>query len=187
MKRILLPAAFLLAFSFFSCNGNRDETKKEDSAKPQNDAVPAAPSLFGKIFREPSELPELAAYSDIGGAVITDPSVKDFEYGIGWLQSANENMIILEKFIDQPDGKTKYQVVDTIMVPKYGPGEYISYCNCYANDVFDSRLIALVKVNEGPYYTEIIKAWRADARSGKIIPILDTKGIKCTNESFGAE
>lgn len=187
MKLIALPFALALAFSFFSCNGNPGERKKEDSVKKQNDSAPAASSLFGKIFREPAELPELAAYSDIGGAVITDPSVKDFEYGIGWLQSANENVIIMEKFIDGAEGKTRYEILDTIMVPKLKDGQYISYCNCYRDTIFDSRIIAVVNEDEKEFYNSIVQAWSADPRTKKITRITDLKGIRCTNESFGAE
>lgn len=182
---LLLAASFPLVF-LFGCSGEPKENNNDSLSKISDSAAaPAKESLIGKVFREPSELPELAGYEDVGGSVLTEPGKPDFEFGISWLRSPDKNIVVLEKFISQPDGKTRYEILDTVSVPKLKEDQYISYCDCYSGDVFDSRIIALVKTDSAAFYKTIYKAWIADTRLKKIVPIEDPNGIRCTNNGFG--
>ena len=63
---------------------------------------------------------------------------------------------------------------------------YISYQLCRKDTVDDSEIIALVELEQKQYFNRVKKAWRADRKQRKIIPI-DIKNIDCFNEGYGAE
>ena len=58
---------------------------------------------------------------------------------------------------------------------------------CYTNNGVDVEIIALVKVtdNNVEFYTKIIKAWRANRKTGKFEKIAKRKVKKCDNENNG--
>ncbi len=58
---------------------------------------------------------------------------------------------------------------------------------CYTNNGVDVEIIALVKDtdNNVEFYTKIIKAWRANRKTGKFEKIAKRKVKKCDNENNG--
>lgn len=56
---------------------------------------------------------------------------------------------------------------------------------CITKTGWDSEIIALVNDVDTEFYTKIIKAWRADRKSGKFRKVRQKNIKKCENESYG--
>ncbi|WP_046673922.1 hypothetical protein [Sphingobacterium sp. Ag1] len=145
--------------------------------------------LYGKVFREINEIAELKSYTYTTGALIeTDKNTQgDFRFAAGYFTNAKNGVCILEELLpDDSKGKVKYKILDTINIQKLKSNEQLSLCNCKQGDKPDSEIIAISRVDEHKeYFDKIVKAWRMDTKSQKIIPLKDTKGISCLNEGYG--
>ena len=148
--------------------------------------------LYGKVFRNINEIPELKDFTSMGGSVIdtgkTDKG--DHRYGIGSYRDKNDFVIcIFEEFLKAEEkGKVKYKILDTINIGQLKETEYFTYCNCRQDTIWDSEIIALVVADhDNEYYDRIIKAWRANTKTGKIEVIKEKSGINCSNEGYGLD
>ncbi|HLG03198.1 MAG TPA: hypothetical protein VI731_06360 [Bacteroidia bacterium] len=148
-------------------------------------------SLKGVIYRNANEVPQFKNFTEIGGALIDngEGAVGESEFAISHITDSIRHILILEKLVRENNNpQSKYQVLDTINIGSVKQSEYITYCNCYSDTVFDPEIIAWVIADgAAEYYDRIIKAWRADTETGEITLIKDTRGIKCTNECYGME
>jgi hypothetical protein len=145
--------------------------------------------LYGVIYREKTEVPQFLNYKDSGGSVIdkVEDESLNHKYGISHLENNVRHILIFEQFIGEENtSQPKSQILDTINIDNVKKSEYLTYCNCRKDTIFDPEIIAIVLADkDNEYYDKIIKAWRADTKSGKIILIKDTKGINCINEGYG--
>lgn len=147
--------------------------------------------LYGKVFREINEIAELKSYTYTTGALIeTDSRAQgDYRFAAGYFTNVKNGICILEEVL--PDekagkGKVKYKILDTINIEKLKSNEQLSLCNCKQGDKPNSEIIAISQVDESKeYFDKIVKAWRMDTKSQKIIPLKDTKGVTCLNEGYG--
>lgn len=183
MKKIF--GASILIFLFTQCNNANQQDSNDKVEENKN-------TLEGIIYRDKNEIKELQKYQDAGGAVIEyaqDTSL-NMEFGISQLIDTinNRTIILFEKFIDEKGNpKPKYQIIDTINIENLADNEAVEYCNCRQDTIRDSEIIAIIKREDKEYYTEIKKAWRADTKTGKIVPINNLKNINCENAAYGAE
>lgn len=147
--------------------------------------------LYGKIFRDIKDIPELKRFTHTAGSVMDVGKTENGEYrfGIANYQDNGFNICIFEEFLKSDEqGNVKYQILDTINIGKLKNNEYFTFCNCRQDTTWDSEIIALVVADhDNEYYDRIIKAWRANTKTGEIEIIKILKGINCSNEGFGAD
>lgn len=172
-KTAYILSAIILTMTLLGCNdiGNKSNP------------------LYGKIFRDIEEIPELKDYKNTGGAVINANKYEngDYRFGIAQLRNNNNQIFILEEFIKSDiEGQVDYKILDTIQIQNIKDDEFVTYCNCRKDKNWDYEIIALVKAGEETeFYNKILTAWRADTKTGKISKINDTKNIDCLNEGYG--
>jgi len=139
--------------------------------------------MFGKVFREPSELPEFKGYEEFAGQVIDEikDGNGDYKLAISILQKGNKYILILEEILTPDEnGKVKYKILDTVNVGNVKTDQFVTYNNCKQGADFDNQLIVLVSMgDEDKEDYPVLKAWRADSKTGKINPVTDLKAISC--------
>ena len=188
---------FIPIIIFLSCNSTTSHSEIVESSdsikKMSKDTITfgnITNPLHNKIYRNVDELLGIKYEGTPSGAMLQGDNIrKDKEFGISQIAINNRNIITFEEIIRE-DGnpKPKYLVLDTINVDNLKKSEFITYCNCRQDSVVDSEIIALIESEEDTeYYYKIIKAWRANTKTGKIIIIKNTKGINCINDGYGAE
>lgn len=148
--------------------------------------------LYGKFFRQITEIPELRNFTHMGGSVMDAGKTEngDYRYGIASFRDEKDFIIcVFEEFLEATEkGKVNYKILDTINIGQIKETEYFTYCNCRQGTTWDSEIISLVVADhDNEYYDRIIKAWRANTKTGKIEIIKNLKGINCSNEGFGAD
>lgn len=134
----------------------------------------------------------LKEYSYLGGAVLGEEKNEfgRFKYGIGVYRGQSDAIVcVFKQYIDTL-GKNElaFKILDTINVGQIDKAQYLSYCNCRKDTVLDQEIIALVvATGQKEYYNQIIKAWRANRKTGQFEVIKKTDGISCFNEGSGAD
>ncbi|WP_312793167.1 hypothetical protein [Sphingobacterium sp.] len=147
--------------------------------------------LYGKVFREIHEIAELKSYRYSSGAIVeTDKKANgDYRFAAGYFTNDNNGLCILEELLPDDEkgkGMVKYKILDTINIQKLQPDQQLSLCNCKLGDKPNSEIIAISQVDETKeYFDKIVKAWRIDTKTQKIVPLKDKKGISCLNEGYG--
>ncbi|MBL7935271.1 MAG: hypothetical protein JNM51_05615 [Bacteroidia bacterium] len=188
---------FIPIIIFLSCNSTTSHSEIVESSNNIKDISKDTITfgnitnpLHNKIYRNVDELLGIKYEGTPSGAMIQGNNIrKDKEFGISHITLDKRNIITFEEIIrENGNPKPKYLVLDTINVDNLNKSEFITYCNCRRDSIDDSEIIALVEFEEDTeYYHKIIKAWRADTKTGKITIIKNTKGINCINEGYGAE
>jgi hypothetical protein len=167
----------LLLFVMTNCNNSDKQISNDKTEETKN-------TLEGIIYRDKNEIKELLKYEDVGGAVIefAQDTANNMDFGISQFMDTinNKRIILFEKFIEEKGNpKPKYQIIDTLNIDNLKENENVEYCNCRQDTLPDSEIIAIVEIEDKEYYNKIRKAWRADTKTGKIVPIIDTKKINC--------
>lgn len=180
----------IFTFTLLSCKRDLDvevSNQKEEVAQSNKHEN----LLYGIIFREISEIPQLKDYEHLAGSVIYNigTSQTDYKYGVSHFKYKKSNLIILEEIIkERNDQKVKYKILDTITYNNLKEDEYIAICTCRINSVDNSEIIAVVKADhDNEYFNRIVKAWRANTKTKKIIQIESLQNIDCINEGYGMD
>lgn len=147
--------------------------------------------LYGKIFRDIKEIPALANYTHLSGSVIdaNKSSNGDYRFAADYYTGDKNGICLLEELVPDTEkgkGQVKYKILDTINFRKLKPNEELSLCNCRVGEKRDSEIVAVSVIDESKeYFDKIVKAWRLDTKTGKIIPLKNSKEISCANEGYG--
>jgi hypothetical protein len=200
MKKIIV--VFVCVVLLFSCNKNnkgQDSKFENESVKGQvennkieNDSTKEQIQniikevgnkqnpLYGKIYRDITDIPECKQWEERGGTVIRSNG----SYGLSIVKDENGNCYFLfEEFVKSTiDGKTNYKILDTINVGKLKDHEIAEFHSFSLNGIYDYEIIGVLSIYErsdDALYGEIINVWRADCNTGIIIPI-DTEGVDYT-------
>lgn len=145
--------------------------------------------LSGIVYNTIEEIPEFHGYESGGGAVIMGEKKPNEEsrFAIQLIYKYKHAVCIFEELIYYGNGEDlKYKILDTINLGYIGPQKSISfmYNTCLQNEVANGEILALVYLDGyKEFYEKIIRAWKADTKTGKIVPI-SINGIKCYNEGF---
>ena len=143
--------------------------------------------LYGKVYGNINDIPELKKWKNLGGCVIDVGKKEKNGFGIGFFKDDNENIIYtFEKFLERDEsGKAKYKILDTINIGKLKDNEIIVCRVCRQDEVFDSEIIAIVIADDKDVFDRIVKAWRADTKTGRFTKIENLNKITCENEWYG--
>jgi len=168
MKKVRLFFGIILILLIeFSC---RDSKYKE---------------AIGKEYRTLTEFDVYKGFEDVGGVMIEN--LNNTDYGMGHLKKNTIDLIAFEKILRQQSGSTRYILLDILEISGLQSDQYIAYGLCRYNEKPDSEIIAIYNYEEDvEYYKSIVKAWRANRKSG-CIESIEVKGIDCINEGYGVE
>lgn len=117
----------------------------------------------------------------IGGELIPEESL-DKSYGIAEYRSAEKRFLLFYKSLD-----TKKTITDILEIhnKELQGNKLANYC--FLKSGAGSKIIAIVKNTdpEPEFYTEILKAWKANRETGKFEKVNKRKIKKCGNEGYG--
>jgi hypothetical protein len=166
------------------------ETKKESGTKTAktNAELPIEyRNLIGKeyIYQDFTKFDELKGYKRVYNKVIGKDGYSYGDYYIRTFGKNSKILIVLEKVVGKSNEENKYSLIDILEINELGKYQYVSE-NCRLNKKSDAEVIAVYKAEDlnVKYYSNILKAWRANEKTGKIEQI-DTKGIECINDEYG--
>ena len=167
----------LLLFVMTNCNNSDKQTSNDKTEETKN-------TLEGIIYRDKNEIEELLKCKDLGGAVIefAQDTANNMDFGISEFMDTinNKRIILFEKYIHEKGyPNPKCQIIDTLNIDNLKENEIVQYCDCRQDTLQDSEIIAIAEIEDKAYYNKIRKAWRADTKTCKIVPIIDTKKINC--------
>lgn len=147
--------------------------------------------MNGIVFSDIAEIPELKGYVLDAGSVIDNIGKRPelFKYTVAQYSNNKNHLIILKELIKVAGSpKVKYKILDTLLTERVKQDEYLVICTCRLNGIDDTEIIAVVKADDDKaYYDVVVKAWRADTQSEKIVPITALNGIDCINIGFGMD
>ncbi|RKS02806.1 hypothetical protein [Flavobacterium sp. 102] len=189
MKRVF---SLLILLALFSCKKTEETEIPAEEIVVTDSLITEKPSeLFGTIYRNITEVASLKEYEHQAGSIIekVKDANGDYKYGLSQYGNDKNYILLFDELIREANNpKPKYKILDTLNISKLSIEENIAICTCRHNKIPDSEIIAIVKsqANDGiEFYTNIVKAWRADTKTQKIVPIEDLKGIDCINEGYG--
>ena len=93
--------------------------------------------------------------------------------------------LVLHKEIGRDGKHAVWQVLDYIKIKNYGKDYTFNYVGCELNGKNAPEIATITKYQDKEFLDKIVKAWKADLKSGKIVEI-DAKGIVCFNNGYGS-
>ncbi len=191
MKTIYFLLLINLLLSCNNIDGENSSSQQESQVVKEAVFGDIENPLYGKVFRNVAELPELADFSKLGGAIIdTEMSqLENFRFAIAHIQNKdNTHSFIFEELINSNKSEdVTFKILDTTTIGEIKDQEYLTYCNCRNDSIRDQEIVALVIPEDKEYYDRVVKAWRANRKTCRIEVIENTQGINCENEGYGLE
>jgi hypothetical protein len=142
-----------------------------------------ADSLVGSVVP-----PYPEGFRDAGGACISK-SLGDKDmclYSLGILRRRGTTLLYIGKSAPRIDPKkARWTVTDQLAFQNLPQGHDVSYGLCEQNGVQDETILAIVRITNTDWYSQIHSAYKVNLATGRFEKI-DTKGIRCLNEGWGA-
>ncbi|HZW13450.1 MAG TPA: hypothetical protein VFF81_09700 [Noviherbaspirillum sp.] len=142
-----------------------------------------AENLVGSIVP-----PYPEGFRDGGGACISkalgDKNI--CQYSLGILRRRGEHLLYLGKSAPRIDPKkARWTVTDQLSIKDVPRGHDISFGLCEQNGVQDETILAIVKITDTDWFTNVHSAYKVNLTTERFEKI-PTKGIRCLNEGWGA-
>lgn len=132
-------------------------------------------------------------YSQLGNKIVfEDYSIKhigdyllnkdnyDTDFGIAEYRSSEKRFLLFIKFGDSEKTITDVLEIDKKYLKNKKLAEY-----CSTKNGINSEIIAIVKDTDSEFYTEIVKAWKANRTTEKFEKMNKKKIKRCQNTNFG--
>lgn len=161
IKKYLVLAVLLLFFM------------ENISAQSQNNAN-FLKQYLGVRYKDYRELKELTKVNS---------NMINLHYGIALMKKEDKHFLFLSKFENSETNNNDFQlkVIDVIDIPKFNEFYHcVSVKGCSRNGKNDPTLFALAVIEPQKYLTKIVKVWKLDKPTGKILDFPNT-GVKCIN------
>ena len=170
MKALKALALLFPLILIFSCNSKKSEYEK----------------IIGQEYYSLRVFKPFINFQEVGGSYIVKNGSKPF--AINHYKSGDVNIIAFENVVDESQRRAKYSLIDIFEISDLKQNQQIAYGICRLNGEPDQEIFAIYEVSDWDveYFTQIVKAWRANTKNGKIEEI-STKGIDCINEVYGEE
>lgn len=143
--------------------------------------------FYGKVYMNIKDILELKHWKELGGAVVDNR--KDARFGIGYYENENGEIVCtFDEFSQQRDekGRVRFKILDIVNIGMLKNNEYFTLQTCKRDTIQDIEIIAIVIADhDKEYYDIIVKAWRANRKTGRIEPIENIDGITCMNVGYG--
>lgn len=150
-------------------------------------------TFVGGIPGEAAPLPGRPTH--LGGWMIVPPGMQnpdELRYGVNnLLMGDNLVMLFSETIGHESDGRAIWTVLDAVSVPTDNlmlsetlQGEYIPWTMCSLDGTADPEVLAIVRLEDEEFFSDIRQAWRANRETGALeeIPVA---GIRCANPGWG--
>jgi len=125
-------------------------------------------------------------FVDLGGSVIG--TVDSVEYSFQHVCKGLVHELWLQRVQTRDEsGNPIWSTLAKLMVPRVRKDEVLVFghwSTCERGSAADPAIVAIVKNTEGPRFTVIVRAWRANGPTSKFDEI-PTIGIVCQNDSYG--
>lgn len=181
---------FIIAAFLLSCSAPQEDQASQNadttSRPPRSPAPETFESLRGKVMREFTlETEVFKDYNDVGGSLLLP--LHGIDFGIHMLRKEDDYVLIFNRII-MKGSRSYFEVLDVLEVKNVSPTRSISFAECRKDTLFDNELIALMEhegEEEAEYYSNPVKAWRADRIKRRIVET-GIDGINCYNQGYGA-
>ena len=121
---------------------------------------------------------ELKEVSKINSTMI------NLHYGVAVMKKAEKHFLFLSKFENSLKNNDDFQlkVIDIVEIPKFNEFYHcVSVKGCCFKGVHDPTLFALAAMEQQKYLTKIVKVWKLDKPTGKILSFPNSD-VKCLNQ-----
>ncbi len=121
---------------------------------------------------------ELADISKVNSTMI------NLHYGVAVMKKAEKHFLFLSKFENSLKNNDDFQlkVIDIIEIPKFNAFYHcVSVKGCSFRGILDPTLFALAATDEQKYLTKIVKVWKLDKSTGKVLDFPNSD-VKCLNQ-----
>lgn len=146
---------------------------------------PKYSKYYGITYRSLNEIKEFSKFKDIGGALIGE-KLPQTDFGISHYSKGPIDLIVFEKIITSAQGKVSFRLLDILEIRGLKKDQGIAYGTCRKDGKPDCEIIAIYKYEDSEYFKNVIKAWRANRKTGQIEPA-DIQGVDCINDSWGVD
>ena len=139
--------------------------------------------LVGIDYRSINEFEGFEDYKDFGGMMITTD--RSINYGFG-LYGNELNQLIVFETIRTVGDRAVFTLLDAMIIDDLDSNQYVMYGQCRLDGDDDSFIVVVHEPVSWrtEFFTDIIRAWRANPETNKFDVIEPTK-IDCYNEGFG--
>jgi hypothetical protein len=124
--------------------------------------------------------------TDLGGWVVGNDLVNGREYVVANVKKGAQQMLWLEVILARDtEGRPTYQVIDVLNLPTITNSVQLTHGGqCERNGVTDPELITIARYQDTAELRQILRAWRANRRSGKF-EVASVRNIVCSNRGQG--
>ncbi|WP_435356935.1 hypothetical protein [Emticicia sp. SJ17W-69] len=148
---------------------NRTSAQSQNSTNFRNQYV----GIRYKDYRELKEITKI------------NSTMINLHYGIAVMKKADKHFLFLSRFENSLKSNDDFQlkVIEVVEIPKFNNFYHcVSVKGCSLKGVEDPTLFALAVIEQQKYLTKIVKAWKLDKPTGKILDFPHTD-IKCLNQA----
>ena len=135
-------------------------------------------------YRYKSVVPETVlpnGVKNLGGGLVGDYNTSPV-WGVADVNKGKARMLWLEKATAEDEtGVTEWEVIDVLSFPKIAADEELllgSAMECTENGKDSDDMVVHVRFQKKQKDYKTLKAWRADLKAGRFVPI-DAKNVKC--------
>lgn len=141
-------------------------------------------NIFSLIGQDYANLENKIVFEDYSiqhiGAYLLQKDNFDTDFGIAEYWSSEKRFLLLYKIND-----SKKLITDILEINKKDLKNRKLTEYCITKNGYDFEIVAIVEDSDSEFYSKIIKAWRANRKSGKFEKTNKRKIIKCGNEGYG--
>lgn len=124
-------------------------------------------------------------YRELRELTKVNSNMINLHYGIALMKKEDKHFLFLSKFENSENysGDFQLRVIDIKEIPKFNEFYHcVSVKGCSQNGKNDPTLFALAVIEPEKYLTKIVKVWKLDKPTGKILDY-NSSGVKCVNYS----
>ena len=125
-------------------------------------------------------------YQELSGLTKLNSSMINLHYGVAVMKKEEKHFLFLSKFENSVNHSDDFQlkVIDIREVPKFDEFYYsLSVKGCMQNGKDDPTLFALAVAEPQKYLTKIVKVWKLEKPTGRILDFPST-GVRCLNKDY---
>jgi|SRR5690554_1733853 len=141
-------------------------------------------NVYSLIGQDYAKLENKIVFEDYSiqhiGAYLLQKDNFDTDFGIAEYWSSEKRFLLFFKISDSDK-----IIIDILKIDKKDLKNRNLTKYCSTKNGYDSEIIAIVKDSNSEFYTNIIKAWKANRKSGKFEKVNKRKITKCGNENYG--
>ena len=123
-------------------------------------------------------------YRELDGILKINSTMINLHYGVAVMKKAEKHFLFLSKFENSLKNNDDFQlkVIEIIEIPKFNEFYHcVAVKGCSFKGILDPTLFALTVLEEQKYLTKIVKVWKLDKPTGKVLDFPNSD-IKCLNQ-----